>query len=231
MVNTITGVSAQPLQGSGQVVQSAPSAPDTFVDDHRQTGPRLEVDTRHAAFARLAGSKDDAAQVAQTVREVTDALEHAQALVGAMREQVQILVKNYPPFPPGSEQRLQYLNSISALRQQLEAMNIPPLESGVEPVLYPREADLPELDPERATDVEIVQFGQSLDTLAQRIGIGLEQLQTLVRNLPDWGQAGLPQPPESDTQATTLSRETATQLPRYALPLMGGGEGLTQIGG
>lgn len=185
---------------------------------------------RHPAFANLVGNKDEAAQVAQTVREAAGALERAQGLVGSMREQVQILIKNYPPFPPGSEQRLQYLNSISTFRQQLEAMNIPPLEIGGEPDIYPRSSELPALDPARATDAEILDFEAKLERLAQRIERGLGELQTLIRGLTGWWQAGVQPAPASDEQAGTLSRETARLLPQSDIPLLGEREGIAQIG-
>lgn len=230
MVNPITGIGAEALAGLGPMPASLPSAPGQLGDERLALRSGAEVDTRHGAFATRAANKDDAAQVAQTVREVAGALERAQEIVGAMREQVQVLIKNYPPFPPGSEQRLQYLNSISTLRQQLEAMNIPPLDSGEEPVIYPRTAELPALDPERATDAEILDFGARLDGLAQRIETGLGELQRLIRTLPGWGQASLPSAPASDMQASALSREMARVLPRLDAPLMGQREGLTEMG-
>lgn len=231
MLKVISGYTANAPQGAGYPVPSVPQATGSLGDDQVQTIPPIEVGTRYNAFARLAGDKDAAAQVAQTVREVSGALERAHKLVGAMQEQVQILIKNYPPFPPGSEQRLQYLKSISTLRQQLEAMNIPPLESGVEPVFYPRASDLPELDPERATDGEIVVFGQRLDSLGQRIEGGLGQLEALVGDLPAWGQIGQTTFPKDDRQAARLSRETASELPRHAIPLLLRPDGLAQMGG
>lgn len=230
MVNVITGIAAESLPGLGRPALSPAAEQKALRDEVRSADARAEVDTRYTAFARLAGYKDEAAQVAQTVREVAGALERAREVVGAMREQVQVLVKNYPPFPPGSEQRLQYLNSISTLRQQLEAMNIPPLDSGEGPVIYPRTAELPALDPVRATDAEIVDFGARLDQLAQRIERGLGDLRSLIRDLPGWGQASLPSAPASDGQAGSLSRETARQLPQFDVPVLGEREGLAQIG-
>lgn len=42
------------------------------------------------------------------------------------QKQMDEIVNSYPPFLRGSEQRQQYLMSISSIRQQIEAMTIPP---------------------------------------------------------------------------------------------------------
>jgi hypothetical protein len=36
------------------------------------------------------------------------------------------IVKNYPPFPPGSEERVKILKSISSLRKEIDQLTIPP---------------------------------------------------------------------------------------------------------
>jgi len=47
-------------------------------------------------------------------------------LMGAAQQKMNEVTNSYPPFLRGSEQRQQYLMSISSIRQQIEAMTIPP---------------------------------------------------------------------------------------------------------
>lgn len=49
-------------------------------------------------------------------------------LMESMKEMMEEIVSSYPPFLRGSEKRQQYLMSISSIRQQIEAMTIPPIK-------------------------------------------------------------------------------------------------------
>jgi len=232
MVNEIKSVGAESMQGMARAAPVGSGQVRTPVDIQSEDMPGAQVRTRHAAFAALASVKDDAAHVALSVRHAGQALERAEATVQSMREKVQqFLVKNFPPFPPGSEQRQDYLNSISALRRQLESMSIPPLEGRPEPIIYPRELGLPGLDPETASDEDVRGFGRALDEMAQRIHTGYAELQAIVGDLTSWLPQDLPLPPHGDEQALDASQAVATQLPRFGASLLVGSEGLVQFMG
>ncbi|TCJ17953.1 hypothetical protein EZJ19_03325 [Parasulfuritortus cantonensis] len=118
-------------------------------------------------FSGLASAKDATADVAVSVREVGKALEQVGVLLGQLDQQVG-QVKNYPPFPPGNEQRAAYINSLNGLRRQMEAVSVPPVDNGSEPVFYPKETELPVLDAGAATDGEVAALGnQAADVRAQ----------------------------------------------------------------
>lgn len=230
MVNEISSAGPRPtavaMPAAGSVAVRAPADASVSV---RQDA---EVSTRHATFAALAGAKDDAAHVAQSARQVGRFLDGVESTVRAMQDMVQQFpVKNFPPFPPGSEQRLDYLNSINALRRQLEAMMRPPLEGKPEPVFYPRESELPQFDPRTASDADIRSFGQALDGMAARLDTGHAQLRDMVRDLPGWIPQELPPPPDGEPQARQLSRTTAEQLSRSGAALLGADAALTQLRG
>jgi hypothetical protein len=48
------------------------------------------------------------------------------ANIEQMESEVQMFVKQYPPYPPGSEERLQLLNRFAALRKQIDRLTFPP---------------------------------------------------------------------------------------------------------
>lgn len=232
MVSEIKSVGAQPMPGMARAAPIVSAQVRTPPEIQSVDMPGAQVRTRHAAFAALASVKDEAAHVAVSVRHAGQALERAEATVHIMRDKVQqFLMKNFPPFPPGSEQRQDYLNSISALRRQIESMSIPPLEGKPEPVFYPREWDLPGLDPKTASDEDVRVFGRALDDMAQRINTGYSELEAIVGELPTWLPQELPPPPESDERALDASQAVAVQLPRFGASLLGGSEGLTQFMG
>lgn len=178
MVNEISGIGSTSV-ARGLVQAGTPEAnrgreetgsAKTAVDENSRL-----VATRHIGFSVLATGKDEAARTAQSIRDANQALVMADTQLRNMEERVRV-VKNYPPFPPGNEQRMEYINSINGLRRQLEAMTIPPVQSGVEPVFYPRETDLPELDPVTASDADVASFGVGLGDARAKLDSGFRKL-------------------------------------------------------
>ncbi|MGQ9646097.1 MAG: hypothetical protein ACUVWO_06100 [Thermodesulfobacteriota bacterium] len=51
-------------------------------------------------------------------------------LIDRMKEQLDRIVKNYPPFPPGSEERVKFLRGFKALRRQIDQLSFSPYEEG-----------------------------------------------------------------------------------------------------
>lgn len=231
MVNEITHVGVDNVQGFGRAAQTGQPASRPHGVDSTSPLPSARIQTRNAAFANIAAVKDEAAMVAQSVRKAADALAKAQHTVRAMQAQVEAMVKQYPPFPPGSEQRLSYLNSISALRQQLESMTIPPPPDQLEPVYYPRESDLPALDPDTASDEDVLAFAWALDAVADRIDAGLTQLEGLVEALPAKLDADVPIPAVGEGEALEASRIVAGQLPGMSASVLSRDDRLAQLGG
>ena len=61
-------------------------------------------------------------------RRLNKELNQIQDLVGRMKVLLETIVKTYPPFPPGSEERIRILKSYSALREMIDQLTIPPPE-------------------------------------------------------------------------------------------------------
>jgi hypothetical protein len=75
--------------------------------------------------ARVADLQEKAATRALQA-EAVKAAGTVEARLQEMKKDMATIVNSYPPFLRGSEKRRQYLMSISSIRQQIEAMTIPP---------------------------------------------------------------------------------------------------------
>jgi hypothetical protein len=101
-----------------------------------------------------------------------------------IKAQLERIIKNFPPFPPGSEERIKFLRGYNALRKQIDQMTFPPKTQGVMKiiadhaiickvgdsevksvdhwVLHVKDLDIPEL-PDATTDQEIVAAIENLN--------------------------------------------------------------------
>lgn len=103
------------------------------------SSPSQSVHVNGAKFARLQESKVVVQQQAISARERIARAEEKQQLMREMRDNLNTIVKNYPPFPPGSEEREHLLNLVTGLRKQIEAVTFPSGEN-----VNPPQAQLPE---------------------------------------------------------------------------------------
>jgi hypothetical protein len=64
--------------------------------------------------------------VVKSIRIADQAMAEIGANIEQMESEVQMFVKQYPPYPPGNEERLQILNRFAALRKQIDRLTFPP---------------------------------------------------------------------------------------------------------
>lgn len=180
MVNEISGIGwTSAAQVLGQAGASQPSKAGTKGDASLSGDQSGRPEALHAGFSGLATPKDEAARVAQSVREAGKVLRQAENLFQKVDQKL-AQVKSYPPFPAGSEQRQNYINSINGLRRQLEALSVPPVESGLAPVFYPQETELPELDPVNASDDDVAAFAAKVTDAKASLAQGYQALRSVV---------------------------------------------------
>lgn len=177
MVNEISGIgSASVTHGLGHV-GSPPSAVSrggtSKVIPESQAS---QVGMPKNNYAELIAQKDEVLDVAQSARKIGKTLEQAGELIDRMDQEVR-QVKNYPPFPAGNEQRAQFINSLNGLRRQLEALTVPAVKDGMEPVFYPREAKLDNLFAS-ASDEEVAMFSAGLGRARENLEAGRAELGT-----------------------------------------------------
>lgn len=73
-------------------------------------------------FGALNSQKEVWSQVATEVR----GLGQARQLIERAQQELDLVFKSFPPFPPGSVERERYLNSVAGIRSIIEKLTIPP---------------------------------------------------------------------------------------------------------
>lgn len=68
--------------------------------------------------------------VANSIRIADEAMQKIGIHLDEMKTTLNSILKQYPPFPPGSEERVALLKHFSTLRMQIEALAIPPEDAG-----------------------------------------------------------------------------------------------------
>lgn len=122
-------------------------------------------------YAQIQATNDVRGEAAVQLRQAQSSLQQADELLTAIKTELVQIVKQYPPFAQDSPQRIAYLNAITGLRKQLDALAFPPdrQDSDVAPTgvdwqktlppqaALPASGDLaiPELDPGTASDGEV----------------------------------------------------------------------------
>jgi hypothetical protein len=64
--------------------------------------------------------------VVKSIRIADQAMAEIDVNVEQMESEVEMFLKQYPPYPPGSEDRVNYLNRFALLRKQIDQLTVPP---------------------------------------------------------------------------------------------------------
>jgi len=156
-----------PANASGSVSASASNASGRVLV--MPSASTASVSVYSQVVAGRAARVEGMAEAAVQVRKADGAMAKADALLDQIQENLTRIVKQYPPYGQDSPERLRYLNAVSGLRKQLDALAFPPERKTDEVVpvqIYPVKAELsvPELDPETASDESVK---SALDTVSQ----------------------------------------------------------------
>jgi hypothetical protein len=183
---------------------------------------------RYTEYAKLAKADDQQSEIAKSVREADKALGKVEDAVQTLKKDVLHVIKNFPPFPPNDE-RVQYLMSINGLRKELQAMNVPAVQDGKEPVFYPRESKLPELDPKSASEKELRDYADVLKQMEEKIKQGRDGLKSTFEALPKKINQDLVIPLNGEAQAGEVSRQASGGLQRTGLSVLGEPNALAEL--
>jgi hypothetical protein len=104
-----------PGAGEGKKSTSAEDAID---------GVRAEISTFSTHPIQQFNTEFNA--VVKSIRIADQAMGEIGANIEQMESEIQMFVKQYPPYPPGSEERSELLNHFAALRKQIDRLTFPP---------------------------------------------------------------------------------------------------------
>jgi flagellin-like hook-associated protein FlgL len=82
------------------------------------------------AFKGLQRVNDDLSYVATSVRNADAAMGTINEYVEQMKAQLDAIIKNYPPYPSGSQERVRFLRMFNGLRTQIDQLSAPPGDMG-----------------------------------------------------------------------------------------------------
>ncbi|MCS6785946.1 MAG: hypothetical protein NZ524_02765 [Thiobacillaceae bacterium] len=191
--------------------ERSPGHPSSHSEGMAQVGLRLST------FGVLWQRKDQLLAQVQAAAQQRNAAERVDELVHRMQREIAAMVKNYPPFPIGSEERQHYLRSISALRHQIEALIVPPEhDSGL------RLPEPPDPPPEAALDAEWQGYGERLDAYRVLLRQQHTALSEQIEGAKMWPEVGQFDPQAAEVSA--LMRDTAARLRQSAHPLSAGSD-------
>lgn len=121
---TVTKLQNQPQQRPGQ---------DDSVD--------LRTETAGYALRKFEAMHSVMNEAAGSIRTADEAIQSIGTQIDDMKTTLTAILKQYPPFPPGSEERVAILKSFSALRRQIDALAYPPEDAGAQRILSLGEKD------------------------------------------------------------------------------------------
>jgi len=77
-------------------------------------------------FARINSTKEAIAVAARAIHAADEVMDAVGKNLSKMKESLETIVKNYPPFPHGSDERIKLLMSYNSLRKQIDDLTMPP---------------------------------------------------------------------------------------------------------
>lgn len=121
------GISADGLSAVASSRQTAPasSSTPTATDSSAGNNDPVTINWSAPLFHKINEGKSTLNLAADTVKQTNSALNSAGQIIGKMKLQLDGIVKNNPPFPPGDTQRMKYLEGFMSLRQQIEQLTFP----------------------------------------------------------------------------------------------------------
>ncbi len=83
---------------------------------------------KHSKWSELQKINDSLNEVAQKKRTDDKILNRVEDYIDRMKAELERILKNFPPFPPGSEDRISLLRGYVGFRKLIDQLTIPPPE-------------------------------------------------------------------------------------------------------
>ena len=123
-----------------------------------------ETAARLGEFRLLSERQNGAAA---SIRDSDRAAREAGQKLDRLKEPLQTIVKNFPPFSPEDKERMNLLRSYTALRKEIDQLTLPPPPAVIE---ARRLAPLPEPLPMNVDDSQIADHLDKLDAAGRALG-------------------------------------------------------------
>ena len=124
-------ISNEYLNRATQTTLSAPKKLRSGKETRPEAHDPVEIESVAAThykndFSKIQKINDTFNTVASNIRLTNTALDSIGKKIDQMHDQLNTHVKNFPPFLPGSEERVKFLKSFNTFRKQIDSMTFPP---------------------------------------------------------------------------------------------------------
>jgi hypothetical protein len=136
------------------------------------------TENKNIELGNIFNIKSGLNNIAEHIRPINHYINSAQSLVEKIKNNLKIIRKYFPPFPPGSEERIQLLKNIQAFQKQineltfpavkLDEWDIPPIATKDSLRLNLHEIKSTYLD-DNATDDQIVSLTKQFDAIDEKL--------------------------------------------------------------
>lgn len=107
-----------------------------FKSSRRETGPSPihseetegRIKSSQSEFVELQRINDSVNELAKIRKEFETRFEKVDSYLEQMKEQLERILKQFPPFPPGSEDRVKALRAFTFFRKMIDQLTLPPRE-------------------------------------------------------------------------------------------------------
>lgn len=86
-------------------------------------------------YSSVENANSQAQQIAQQIRHVNQTVDTIDASLSQMRSTLEQIVKIYPPYPPGSTERIEALRQFSAIRHMIEQLTVGGRDEGISDII------------------------------------------------------------------------------------------------
>jgi hypothetical protein len=137
-------------------------------DIRARTAVSIDAVGKDASLNEQQSVNADVNNVARNIRVADQSMGKIEDLIQKMKDNLNGIVKQYPPFPPGSEERVRLLKNFNSFRKQIDQLTFPPKETGAMKIM----AD-PEIVPEAGGwEVPVGEDGARITIRAKQVHTG-----------------------------------------------------------
>jgi uncharacterized protein YukE len=117
-------------------------------------------------FSKMEAANSQTQQIAQQIRQVNQSMETIASHLSEMRAKLEHIVKIYPPYPPGSSERIEALRQFSALRKMIDQVIQPTGDDSMTNILSAPDGSPGFADLDISADASDEQISDALDRIA-----------------------------------------------------------------
>lgn len=128
MIESNEGISAvsSVVQKSDLLTRSAVGKPLSSSRENKTFPDNVSLPSGNISFAALQTRNDHLNTTATTIRAANKIMDDVAKVIGEKREEIIQYEKQYPPFADQSSEKVEFLNSLTGLKKQVDALTLIP---------------------------------------------------------------------------------------------------------